>query len=151
QVHTVSIDGLGPLLRLFCVASRSGVFAMSDLRSVGVAAFAASVGLCTSLHAQSANQPNTNQPTVLPDITVTATKPPPTPPVDARTTTPPAAPPAQAPAVPPPPPASATAASAAISGIPPVVDHYKLPQGSFSITAEQIDETVNLKDAEDAI
>jgi iron complex outermembrane receptor protein len=34
---------------------------------------------------------------------------------------------------------------------PPVVARFQLPQESFSITAKQIDETINLKDPEDAI
>jgi iron complex outermembrane recepter protein len=34
---------------------------------------------------------------------------------------------------------------------PPVVARFGLPQESFSITAQQIDETVNLKDPEDAV
>jgi iron complex outermembrane receptor protein len=34
---------------------------------------------------------------------------------------------------------------------PPVVEKYQLPQQSFSITATRIEETINLKDPEDAI
>jgi iron complex outermembrane receptor protein len=34
---------------------------------------------------------------------------------------------------------------------PPIVARFQLPQQSFSITAKQIDETINLKDPEDAI
>ena len=34
---------------------------------------------------------------------------------------------------------------------PPIVERYQLPQKSFSITAKQIDETINLKDPEDAV
>jgi iron complex outermembrane recepter protein len=34
---------------------------------------------------------------------------------------------------------------------PPIVSRFQLPQQSFSITAKQIDETINLKDPEDAI
>jgi iron complex outermembrane recepter protein len=34
---------------------------------------------------------------------------------------------------------------------PPVVARFDLPQESFSITAQQIDETINLKDPEDAV
>ena len=34
---------------------------------------------------------------------------------------------------------------------PPVVARFQLPDESFSITAKQIDETINLKDPEDAI
>ncbi len=36
-------------------------------------------------------------------------------------------------------------------GTPPIKQLFQLPQESFSITAEQIDETINLKDPEDAI
>ena len=53
----------------------------------------------------------------------------------------------------------APAASASIDGggvnasygTPPVVARYQLPQESYSITAKQIDETINLKDPEDAV
>jgi iron complex outermembrane receptor protein len=121
---------------------------MSDLRSVGAVAFAACVGLCAPLRAQSASQPQK-----LPEIRIetkrlAARKP-------ARTQT--AAPAANQQAVTPAPgpapttPASIAAASANITGVPPVAQHYQLPQKSFSITAQQIDETINAKDAEDAI
>jgi iron complex outermembrane receptor protein len=36
-------------------------------------------------------------------------------------------------------------------GTPPVKQRFQLPQESFSITAKQIDETINLKDPEDAV
>jgi iron complex outermembrane receptor protein len=36
-------------------------------------------------------------------------------------------------------------------GTPPAVARFQLPQESFSITAKQIDETINLKDPEDAV
>jgi iron complex outermembrane receptor protein len=36
-------------------------------------------------------------------------------------------------------------------GTPPAVARYQLPQRSFSITAREVDETINLKDAEDAV
>ncbi len=36
-------------------------------------------------------------------------------------------------------------------GTPPAVARFQLPQKSFSITARQIDETINLKDPEDAV
>jgi iron complex outermembrane receptor protein len=36
-------------------------------------------------------------------------------------------------------------------GTPPAVARFSLPQESFSITARQIDETINLKDPEDAV
>ena len=41
--------------------------------------------------------------------------------------------------------------AAASAGTPPIVRRYQLPQRAFSITARQIDETINLKDAEDAV
>ncbi len=34
---------------------------------------------------------------------------------------------------------------------PPIKQRYQLPQESFSITSKQIDETINLKDSEDAV
>ena len=43
---------------------------------------------------------------------------------------------------------------AAVKGslsIPPIKQRYQLPQKSYSITATQIDETINLKDPEDAV
>jgi iron complex outermembrane receptor protein len=36
-------------------------------------------------------------------------------------------------------------------GTPPAVTRFSLPQESFSITAKQIDETINLRDPEDAV
>jgi iron complex outermembrane receptor protein len=36
-------------------------------------------------------------------------------------------------------------------GTPPVVARFQLPQQSYSITSKQIDETINLKDPEDAV
>src|ERR1700722_3960756 len=36
-------------------------------------------------------------------------------------------------------------------GTPPVVARFQLPQESYSITSRQIDETINLKDPEDAV
>jgi iron complex outermembrane receptor protein len=36
-------------------------------------------------------------------------------------------------------------------GIPPIKQRFQLPQESYSITAKQIDETINLKDPEDAV
>jgi iron complex outermembrane receptor protein len=41
--------------------------------------------------------------------------------------------------------------STASLGTPPAVARFQLPQESFSITAKQIDETINLKDPEDAV
>ena len=43
------------------------------------------------------------------------------------------------------------AGSNASPGTPPVVTRFALPQQSFSITSRQIEETINLKDPEDAI
>ena len=36
-------------------------------------------------------------------------------------------------------------------GAPPIKQRYSLPQESYSITSKQIDETINLKDPEDAV
>ena len=38
-----------------------------------------------------------------------------------------------------------------VAGIPPIKQRFQLPQKSFSITAKQIEETINLKDPEDAV
>ncbi len=46
---------------------------------------------------------------------------------------------------------SAGAGANASPGAPPAVARFQLPQQSFSITAKQIDETINLKDPEDAV
>ena len=63
-------------------------------------------------------------------------------------------------AAPPPPPSTAPAVSTnnidgggvrTSYGTPPAVARLQLPQESYSITAKQIDETINLKDPEDAI
>jgi iron complex outermembrane recepter protein len=127
--------------------------------SVGAAAVAASVALCASLHAQPANQPE-----VLPQVNVNskhaAGK---KPGRGTRTRTAAAVrrPPASAAPVP----ASAVAlpggtpsnAGGTASGTPAlftppgVVQRYGLPQKSFSTTARQIEETINLKDPEDAV
>jgi iron complex outermembrane receptor protein len=37
------------------------------------------------------------------------------------------------------------------NGVPPVVAKFQLPQESFSITAQEIEQTINLKDPEDAV
>jgi iron complex outermembrane receptor protein len=37
------------------------------------------------------------------------------------------------------------------NGVPPVVAKFQLPQQSFSITAKEIEQTINLKDPEDAV
>jgi iron complex outermembrane receptor protein len=58
-----------------------------------------------------------------------------------------------------PPPAPAPVVSANIDGggvqgsygTPPIKQRYQLPQESYTITSKQIDETINLKDPEDAV
>jgi iron complex outermembrane recepter protein len=108
-------------------------------------AVATSMGFATSLFAQPANKPD-----VLPEIQVTAKRTPAKKPVHrpkpAAVT---AAAPAQGAAAAP----SSAAATALNSGFatPPVVQRYQLPTQSFSTTAKRIEETVNLKDPEDAI
>ena len=118
---------------------------MSGLRSAGAAILAAGVGLYTSsLHAQ----------TVLPTITVTAGAPakkPARPRTAAHATTPSATPPTAPQPAAGPTAASAAATNAAITGTPPVVSRFQLPQVSSSITAKQIEETINAKDPEDAV
>ena len=119
---------------------------MRSRKSVGAVAVATSVGLCASLHAQPANQPET-----LPQIQVTGQRsahvrhrPVRRPTAAAARTAPPA-------------PAAPAVATAAASGVPalfatpPIVQRFQLPQESFSTTAKQIEETVNIKDPEDAI
>ena len=114
-------------------------------RSVGVAALAASVGISASLNAQPANQPEVKP---LPQINVTAAKR-----THARKLRQPA--PVTAPAT-----AAAAAAAdaeaaaspvAGAVGTPPISQRFSLPQSSYSITARQIEQTINLKDPEDAV
>ena len=60
----------------------------------------------------------------------------------------------RAPAQPPPAPTAQTAAGGAVSNpfaTPPVVQRFQLPNDTVSTTAKQIEETVNLKDPEDAM
>jgi iron complex outermembrane receptor protein len=113
---------------------------MPSRSPIGVAVLAASVGLCATLHAQPANAPET-----LPQISVTgkrtAVKKP------ARRTP---APHPLAAATPAPPPAAPPPVSNPYA-TPPVVQRYQLPTESFSTTAKRIEETINLKDPEDAI
>ena len=59
-------------------------------------------------------------------------------------------PPAPTAAAPPAAPAQGSAGGLG-NGVPPVVAKFQLPQKSFSITAKQIEETINLKDPEDAV
>jgi iron complex outermembrane receptor protein len=58
---------------------------------------------------------------------------------------------ASAAANPPAPQGDGSAANGASPGTPPIKQRFALPQQSFSITAKQIDETINLKDPEDAV
>ncbi len=119
---------------------------MSCRSSVGAVAVATSVGLCASLHAQPANQTET-----LPQIQVTGKRP-------AHVRHRLGRRPATAAARPAPPaPATPATATPTASGVPalfatpPIVQRFQLPQESFSTTAKQIEETVNIKDPEDAI
>ncbi len=105
-------------------------------------AVATSIGFATSLLAQPANQPET-----LPQIQVTAKH------MRPKTT---ARRPTSARAVATPAPAAAapTATPSGVAGAfatPPIVQRFQLPTESFSTTAKRIEETVNLKDPEDAI
>ena len=111
--------------------------------SAGVVALAASVSLCASLHAQPANQPET-----LPQIQVTAKRAPAKKPARRAPTRPaaPAVPSEQAAAGEP-----GTSGVPALFSTPPVVARFQLPQESTSITARQIEETINIKDPEDAV
>ena len=112
---------------------------------VGAAAAAASVALCTALHAQPVNGPEQSKP--LPEISVTAKHAAKQKVV--RPLRPPAATPVAAPSAPP-----ATPAISAVSNpyaTPPIVQRFQLPTESFSTTAKQIEETVNINDPEDAI
>jgi iron complex outermembrane recepter protein len=121
---------------------------MSDVRSVGVVAVVATVGLCAPLRAQSTSPPGT-----LPEISVTAKRPAARKPARPQTVIPTTSQQTATPAPESTPttPASVAAINAAITGVPPVVSHYQLPQTSSSITARQIDETINTKDSEDAV
>ena len=109
--------------------------------SVGAVAVATSVSLCASLHAEPANQTES-----LPQIQVTAKhaakKPAPRAPATAPTH-----------AVAEPAAATPTASSAVaqLFAVPPVVERFQLPQESFSTTTKQIEETINIKDPEDAV
>lgn len=121
---------------------------MSARSSVGAVAIATSVGLSASLHAQPANQPE-----ALPQIQVTSKRP-----VHVRhrlarrptgaTRPTPVSAPAQSPPVTP---ATTQAGAPALFATPPIVQRFQLPQQSFSTTAKQIEETINIKDPEDAI
>jgi iron complex outermembrane recepter protein len=135
---------------------------MSDRPSVGAAAFATSVYLCASLHAQPAGEP-----APLPEIKVTAkheaakrSAAPQMPAAStphvtrtaARARTPaPRRPAAPSTAAAPPAVAGEGSAGGLGNGAPPVVAKFQLPQKSFGITARQIEQTINLKDPEDAV
>jgi iron complex outermembrane receptor protein len=124
---------------------------MSVRLPVGAVAVATSVGFCVSAYAQTANPPPA---VTLPQIQVTGKRPAS---VRHRQARRPAAA-TRAAARPPTPPPSASAAQTGQAGAvsdpyakPPIVQRYQLPTESFSTTAKQIEETVNLKDPEDAI
>jgi iron complex outermembrane recepter protein len=120
---------------------------MSRRSSVSAVALATGVSLTVSLHAQTANPPPASQSQNLPAISVTAKK------HKAAKTTAPARRPATVatPAAPPLAPTPPASTAAAVFATPPVVQRFQLPTESFSTTAQQIEETVNMKDPEDAI
>ena len=124
---------------------------MSVRVTVRAVAVATSVGCCVSLHAQTANPPAA---VTLPQINVTGNRPLH---VRHRQVRRPAAATravSRAPAQPPPAPTAQTAAGGAVSNpfaTPPIVQRFQLPNDTVSTTAKQIEETINLKDPEDAI
>ena len=124
---------------------------MSVRVTVRAVAVATSLGCCVSLHAQTANPPAA---VTLPQINVTGNRPLH---VRHRQVRRPAAATravSRAPAQPPPAPTAQTAAGGAVSNpfaTPPIVQRFQLPNDTVSTTAKQIEETVNLKDPEDAI
>ncbi len=111
----------------------------------GVLALLASTCLCASLYAQPANRIE------LPEIVVTAPRVPAKKPARraepaATATAHPASQPAAA--------APSNAAAVALNSVfttPTAVQRFQLPTQSFSTTAKRIEETINLKDPEDAI
>ena len=125
---------------------------MSVRLPAGAVAVATSVGCCVSLHAQTANPPTA---VPLPQIQVNGKKPPIVRHRQARRH----AAAARAAAAEPRQTArdrghSQTGQGGAASNpfaTPPVVQRFQLPNESVSTTAKQIEETVNLKDPEDAI
>jgi iron complex outermembrane recepter protein len=179
---------------------------MSNRPLVGAVAFATSVCLCASLHAQPADVPTPgSSPTApesspavpesaptapapaahqaapaspdaaptLPEINVTAKRAapsaqPPKPGAPATHAAPtvrvarpantartrlvvsPRSPTTPSAAAPPAAPAQGSAGGLG-NGVPPVVAKFQLPQESFSITAKEIEQTINLKDPEDAV
>jgi len=127
----------------------------------GVSVFAillAQIGPARMAHAQSGPLAAVQSDKELPPVTVEAPRP-----AIKRAARKPAqraavvARPAPKPAEPPSQPAPVVPASVdgggvnASYGTPPIKQRYQLPQESFTITARQIDETINLKDPEDAV
>ena len=119
---------------------------MSARLWAGAVAIATGAGLAASLHAQTANAPHQ-----LPAVEVIARRQPPR--VAAKRRAPPRPAPATAPVTP-------TQTAAAQPGganpnpnasAPPIVQRFQLPQMTTSITAKRIEETINLKDPEDAV
>ena len=122
---------------------------MSACLPIRAVAVATSVGCCVSLHAQTANPPAA---VTLPQIQVTGKKPATVPRRQARR--PPAQSTARALSLPRPAPATQTVQGVATSNpfaTPPIVQRFQLPNDTVSTTAKQIEQTVNLKDPEDAI
>jgi iron complex outermembrane receptor protein len=123
------------------IQADSGVSTMPVRRWTRGAACVACAVLSTSLSAQQANQTP-----ALPQIEVNAKRTPPKRTVRRSATTRATAR-TPAPAAP----AAPTSSIASVFATPPVVQRFDLPQESFSTTAKQIEETINLKDPEDAI
>ena len=141
---------------------------MSARSSIGSVALATSVSLCASLHAQPANEPEVvpeinqpaNRPQVLPEIRVVGKRVPAKKPLRlsrvvnapgarvSRQAAPRGTPRvAGSPAVPVP-----SAGAEPVAGPPPPsVTRFALPQRTVGITARQIEQTINLKDPEDAV
>jgi len=114
--------------------------------SVTAAVIATSVGLCASLHAQTANKTE-----ALPQIEVSAKHPAakkparrPRPPARVATAHTPTA--ARTPAQP-----ATTSNGADAAAVPPLKQKFQLPQTTASITAARIEQTVNAVDTEDAL
>jgi iron complex outermembrane recepter protein len=128
------------------VRNAVGDVVMYDRKAVGALALASALGFCATLHAQTANQSETT----LPAIEVTAPTPHAKKPRPARAAARPVARRSTRVSIPSVP-RTAGPAGATGAGVPPIVERFKLPQESFSITARQIDETINIKDPEDAV
>jgi iron complex outermembrane recepter protein len=124
---------------------------MSVRLPAGAIALATSVGCCVSLHAQTANPPTA---VPLPQIQVNGKKPPIVRHRQARRHAAAARAAAAGPRQTSPTAATQTGQGSAASNpfaTPPVVQRFALPNDTVSTTAKQIEETVNLKDPEDAI